>query len=295
MAAIIQAEHLVKKFGEVRAVDDISFSVEQGVLFAFLGGNGAGKTTTIRMISGQIPQDSGNIRMNGKILDEKREDLRGRIGVVHQESLLDRELSTLDNLRCRAALYGIKGLEFEKRLDELDQMLSFRGYEKKPLSKLSGGQKRKIDIVRALLHRPSILILDEPTIGLDPEARKGIWKVVKNLQQEESMTVFLTTHYMEEAKDADYIVIMKEGKTVAEGTPHELKTKYARDYLTIYGINREDADRLGIPYRPITGGFRFEIANLSEVVGGIQRNSELFRDFEVVKGSMDDVFLNVVR
>ena len=212
---------------------------------------------------------------------------------MFQNSVLDKALSVKDNLRSRAALYGITGAEFTKRLEELSKMLSFEDLLKRTLGKLSGGQLRRIDIARALLHRPKILILDEPTTGLDPQTRKIIWNVIDKLRRDENMTVFLTTHYMEEAADADYVVILDSGRLVAKGTPLELKNKYTGDFITIYNVEEETVKALGAKYEPIKDAFRLSVPNTAAATKLIVENPEVFKDFEITKGKMDDVFLTV--
>lgn len=233
---IIEIEHLSKSFKDVKAVQDLSFRVRKGELFAFLGVNGAGKSTTISMLCGQLQKDAGTIRVCGMDTEKGFDVISRKIGVVFQASALDAPLSARDNLRSRAALYGITGKAFEKRLSDLQEMLDFKAFADRPLKQLSGGQKRRIDIARALIHEPEILILDEPTTGLDPQTRKLLWNVISELRVKKQMTVFLTTHYMEEAADADYIIILDSGKIAAEGTPLELKNKYVGDYITLYGV-----------------------------------------------------------
>ena len=215
---IIEIENLSKSFKDVKAVSDLSFSVKKGELFAFLGINGAGKSTTISIICNQLKKDSGKIVIDGVDIDKNSESINSKLGVVFQASVLDGFLTVYDNLKNRAALYGIYGKEFEKRLDELSDILNFKDLLKRSVKKLSGGQRRKIDIARALFPHPKILILDEPTTGLDPQTRKNIWNVINKLRKEEQITVLLTTHYMEEAADADYVVIIDSGKKVASGT-----------------------------------------------------------------------------
>jgi len=293
MEKVITIENLNKSYGEVKAVRDLSFSVRRGELFAFLGVNGAGKSTTISMICGQLKKDSGSIFVCGEDVDKCFESISRRIGVVFQNSALDAQLSARDNLRSRAALYGITGKAFEKRFSELSEMLEFRDFADRPLAKLSGGQKRRIDIARALLHNPEILILDEPTTGLDPQTRKLLWSTIEVLRKEKQLTVFLTTHYMEEAADADYVVIIDSGMIAAEGTPLELKNKYVGDYVTLYNCSETEVEKLGLPYEKIRDAIRVSVPNTSAVTELISAHRELFVDYEVVKGKMDDVFLAV--
>lgn len=293
MEHIIEIEHLCKSFGDIKAVQDLSFIVNRGELFAFLGVNGAGKSTTISMLCGQLKKDSGKILVCGENVERNFEKISRKIGVVFQNSVLDAPLSVRDNLRSRASLYGIKGKDFEERLNELAQLLDFSDLLKRPLNKLSGGQKRRIDIARAILHKPEILILDEPTTGLDPQTRHLLWDVVNTLRKEKQMTVFLTTHYMEEAANADYIVILDSGKIAAKGTPLSLKNEYAGDYITLYGIDENEVKNLGIPYEEIKDAFRISVPNTGKATELILSQPQLFRDYEIIKGNMDDVFLAV--
>ena len=291
MNNIIEIKHLNKSFGDVHAVKDLSFCVKEGELFAFLGINGAGKSTTINIMCGQLGKDSGSITIDGSDLDKDMHRIKQELGVVYQASVLDNALSVVDNLASRAALYGITGKAFQARLEELAEQLQFRNLLKRPLGKLSGGQRRRIDIARALLHHPRILILDEPTTGLDPQTRKLLWDVISQLRVDEKMTVFLTTHYMEEAAEADYVVILDSGKIVAEGTPLALKNAYTGDYLTMYSIDEAAVKTLGLPYEPIRDAFRIAIPNTADATALICKYPELFRDYELTKGKMDDVFL----
>ena len=288
---IIEIKNLHKSFGEVHAVNDLSFCVKAGELFAFLGINGAGKSTTIDIICGQLAKDSGEVYINGKTHSQDRDGIKNSLGVVFQDSVLDKDLSVRDNLQSRAALYGINGKEFEKRLGELARLLDFVDLMKRPVGKLSGGQRRRIDVARALLHRPQILILDEPTTGLDPKTRSLLWQIIDDLRKQEGMTVFLTTHYMEEAADADYVIILDKGKIAAEGTPLDLKNRYAGDYITIYGENEEKIKLLGAPYEEIRDGYRLSVPDTAAATEMIVKHPEIFRDYEIIKGKMDDVFL----
>ncbi len=288
---IIQIEHLSKSFGDLKAVDDLSFNVKEGELFAFLGVNGAGKSTTISIMCGQQTKDSGKVFIGGKDLDESTEGIKRELGVVFQNSVLDKALSVRDNLRYRAALYGIKGAVFEKRRAELAELLDFADLMKRTVGKLSGGQRRRIDIARALLHSPEILILDEPTTGLDPQTRKLLWGAVSRLRKEQNMTVFLTTHYMEEAADADYVIILDSGRIVAEGTPLQLKNKYTGDFITLYGATEDEARLLGTSPEKIPGAYRIEVEDTAHATELIIKHPEIFRDYEITKGKMDDIFL----
>lgn len=295
MGNIIEIRHLHKSFGEVKAVNDLSFRVKEGELFAFLGVNGAGKSTTISMICGQLGKDAGEIVIDGKNPQEDMDSIKESLGVVFQNSVLDKQLSVLDNLKSRAALYGIAGRAFEERLCELNELLGLKELLKRTVGKLSGGQRRRIDIARAILHKPKILILDEPTTGLDPQTRRAVWGVVDSLRKNENMTVFLTTHYMEEAADADYVVILDAGRIAAEGTPLELKNAYTGDFITLYHVQGPDVERLGAAYEKIgaDGTYRIAVPDTAAATSLILAHPELFSDYEIVKGKMDDVFLAV--
>ena len=290
---IIEISHLNKAFGSVKAVNDLSFHVRPGELFAFLGVNGAGKSTTISIMCGQLKADSGSVKISGLDADKDIAGITRRLGVVFQGSVLDKPLSVRDNLESRAALYGITGKAFENRLRELCELLDFSDLLDRSVGKLSGGQRRRIDIARALLHSPEILILDEPTTGLDPQTRKLLWSVVRSLRETENMTVFLTTHYMEEAADADYVVILDSGSIAAEGTPLALKNAYTGDYITLYGVQPEALDSLGLKYEALRDAYRVSVPNTAAATKLITEHPGLFDDFEITKGKMDDVFLAV--
>ena len=287
----IEIKNLTKTFKEVKAVDNLSFRVKQGEFFAFLGVNGAGKSTTISIMCGQLKKDNGTVVINGTNIDEGIDKIRKEIGVVFQSSVLDGPLTVKDNLETRAALYGITAKKFNERVEELCSLLDFKDLLKRDFNKLSGGQKRKIDIARALLHHPNILILDEPTTGLDPQTRKLIWQVIHSLRQKENITVFLTTHYMEEVADADYVVILDSGKIVAQGTPLELKNNYTGDFITIYNVEEDKVKILNKPYKKIRDAYRIEVKDTREAKELILKHPDIFIDFEIIKGKMDDVFL----
>lgn len=296
MKEIISVRNLKKYFGEVRAVDDLSFGVREGELFAFLGLNGAGKSTTINVICGVLKKDSGEVLVDGTDADGDASAVKSKIGVVFQESVLDRELSVSDNLRFRAALYGITGRAFAARLGELSGLLDLEGLLKRPLGKLSGGQRRRIDIARALLHKPKILILDEPTTGLDPQTRRMVWNCIGRLRRETGLTVFLTTHYMEEAAEADYVVILDGGRVAASDTPVGLKNAYASDFIRVYEKTPALAEliaREGLAAEERRDYTLIEVPSVAEAKRLLLTCPDAFPDFEVEKGKMDDVFLKV--
>lgn len=293
MQKAVEIISLRKSFGEILAVDDLSFSASKGELFAFLGVNGAGKSTTISCLSGAIKKDGGKIIIDGIDQDQSLEKANRKLGVVFQHSILDKPLSVYDNLEMRASLYGIVGEEFKNKLKEICSLLEMEKFLKRPLGKLSGGQRRRVDIARALISDPEILILDEPTTGLDPITRKLVWKTVNDMRKQKGMTVILTTHYMEEASEADNVVIINGGKKVAEGTPLELKTKYTGDFLSVYNADEKDIIALNKKYEKIAGGFKIFLKNTNEATDLIVKNPQVFNDYELQKGKMDDVFLAV--
>ena len=293
MSNSIEIKNLYKSFGDVKAVQDLSFCVKEGELFAFLGVNGAGKSTTINILCGQLKKDSGKVFVDGTDLDDDVNFAKQSIGVVFQSSVLDSALSVYDNLQSRASLYGIIGEDFKARLNELASLLNFADLLKRPVGKLSGGQRRRIDIARALLHHPKILILDEPTTGLDPQTRKTLWGVISALRTSENMTVLLTTHYMEEAVDADYVVIIDSGKISAEGTPLALKNAYTGDFIYLYNVDETEVKALQLPYEQLRDCFRIAVDSTAKATDVILQNPKLFVDYEITKGKMDDVFLAV--
>lgn len=291
MDNIIEIKDLHKSFGDVHAVNGLSITVERGQLFAFLGLNGAGKSTTISIMCGHETKDHGKIYIDGFDLDENLDKVKSEIGVVFQFSVLDKVLTVKDNLQSRASLYGLSKKQYEDRLAEIDKLLNIKPLLNRVFGKLSGGEKRRVDIARALLNNPKLLILDEPTTGLDPQTRKKVWDTINKLRKDRKITVFLTTHYMEETTDADYVVILDKGKIVGEGTPPELKNRYTGDFVLLYNVKKEDVEKLGLPYKKIVGGYKISVENLSVATELIKKHSKLFVDYEVIKGNMDDVFL----
>lgn len=296
MENIVEIKNLKKYFKEVKAVDDISFKIKQGELFAFLGLNGAGKSTTINIISGVLKKDSGQVLVCGQDTDTNMDAIKPSLGIVFQHSVLDAKLSVKDNLKYRAALYGIKNEQFNQNLQFLATKLQFSDLLSRPLGKLSGGQKRRIDIARALIHQPKILILDEPTTGLDPVTRMLVWNLINELRATQNLTVLLTTHYMEEAADADYVVIIDSGKIVATGSPTYLKNTYATDFINLYKYDKK-LDKIieasGYPASVVAGHLQLQVPNTAAAKQFILTNEKLIDDFEVIKGKMDNVFLNV--
>ena len=221
--------------------------------------------------------------------------LKNQIGVVFQDSVLDKTLTVYENLKFRAGFYGIFGQDFKARYQELEKLFDLAEIKNQKIQKLSGGQKRRVDIARAIIHQPKILILDEPTTGLDPGTRSKVWRIISKLREDLKMTIFLTTHYMEEAADADYVTILDKGRIIAEGTPLELKTQYATDVLHLYGIDESEVKKLKLPYQKIHKDFQIKVKNSAVVTQLIVKNPELFQDFELIKSTLDDVFLAVTK
>ena len=292
MNNILEIKNLKKYFGDIKAVDDISFSVKDGELFSFLGLNGAGKSTTINIICDVYKKDCGEVWIDGDNIS-KSNQYKSKIGVVYQESVLDKKLSVKDNLESRAALYGIFNKDFEKRLKEIDELFDIKDFLKKPVGKLSGGQRRRVDIARAIIHNPKILILDEPTTGLDPQTRKIVWSALNLMRKQFGTTIFLTTHYMEEAADSNNIVIIDSGKIIAQGSPLSLKNKYTGDFIRIYNSTEEEVKKLNMNYERLPECYKIEVENTAAATNLILKFPEIFKDYEITKGKIDDVFLAV--
>lgn len=295
--AILEVKHLKKTFKKIAAVKDLSFAVKRGSFFAFLGENGAGKSTTIKMIAGILPPDSGAILRDGKDISEfsekERIEEQKKFGLVFQNSVLDSPLSVKENLLTRARLYGMKKENAEKRIEELANRLSFSSLLKRPLKPFSGGERRRIDIARALLLKPKLLILDEPTTGLDPETRKALWGELERLRKEENLTLFLTTHYMEEAEDADDVIILEKGEIAAKGSAEELRKKYTKTYLHLYGVRKEELTLIN-PIEKTSSGVRITCQDSQEAYSLLSMHPEWLSRFEVKEGGMDEVFLQVI-
>lgn len=299
MKTAIEIENLSKSYGNLKAVDNISFYVEQGSLFAFLGPNGAGKSTTISILNTFLKPDSGNVRIGGRVLGKDDSKIRSEIGAVFQESLLDPLLSVKDNLTFRGSFYGLRGKALKEAVNNAAEKTGVTEFLSRPYGKLSGGQRRRADIARALLNTPKILFLDEPTTGLDPQTRLAVWETVQKLQKESGITVFLTTHYLEEAENADYVVIMDGGKIAAKGTPVELKTEYVSDILRLYPINEKSGDlenllkNYGIYFTESKDSLQIPIASTFSALPLIEQTREYVFDYEVHKGTMDSLFVAV--
>ena len=292
---ILDVKNLKKHFKEIKAVDDISFYVRRGSLFAFLGQNGAGKSTTIKMITTLLTKDEGEVLLNG---NKSESYVREKIGVVFQENVLDDLLTVKENLILRGTFYLKEKEVVLKRYNELVLELDLKNLENQKFKILSGGQKRRVEIARALFSNPELLILDEPTTGLDPETRLVVWRLIEKLRTEKGVTVFLTTHYMEEAANADYVVIIHRGKIVAEGTPAMLKNDYSKDYFKVIPKNKEELlkylNNNNKVFKKIADQYYVEINNTKDAIELVLNIKDNIKTFEVTKGTLDDVFVNVV-
>jgi len=296
MDDVIQVEHLIKYYGSLLAVDDISFNVKRGSLFAFLGTNGAGKTTTINILSTLLKMNSGRVVIDGMELGKDDRKIRSSIGIVFQDGVLDNLLTVRENLLTRGSFYDIDSISLKKRINEVSEITGCSEFIDRRYGKLSGGQKRRADIARALINKPCILFLDEPTTGLDPKTRVSIWKTISDMQKQLGMTVFLTTHYMEEAANADTVTIIHKGRIIESGTPHELKERYSRDTLKIYDPSSELCDYLNnrkIEFQLANTVLTMETTGAKQVIGILNEIRDMVDSFEYVHGNMDDVFLKV--
>ena len=298
---MISVDHLQKAYGRVRAVDDLSFAVDAGSVFAFLGTNGAGKSTTISCMTTTIRADSGSIIINGNRVGAHDDRVKRDIGVVFQDSFLDQALTPRENLMLRGGLYGtMTDRELFRRIGELAGIVDLSDFIDRRHSRLSGGQKRRVDIARALLHHPSVLFLDEPTSGLDPHSREKVWRAISTLRETVGLTVFLTTHYMEEAENATQVMIIDHGRSVAEGTPIELRAKYSTTLLRGRITTSDGWDHVG---RVLTGyeltysrndqTLEVQLADGQSAMSVAQALSDVLADVEIRHGSMNQVFLRL--
>ena len=296
MNPVIKVDGLKKYFGDVKAVDDISFQVEKGELFGFLGINGAGKSTTINMLCTLYPPTAGKAEICGFPVGKEDEEIRKRIGVVYQNNCLDDRLTVAENLFVRGVLYEKDTRKLRTGIERICGILDLDDVYHRRYAKLSGGQKRRCEIARALVNAPEIMFLDEPTTGLDPATRKKVWESLEKLRKEENMTIFLTTHYMEEAARASHIAIMDAGRLKEYGTPFSLKENYAKDKLRLFPCSAALEKRLGemeIEYRKKEDCFVVPVPESMAALPVLDGVKEFIDGFEMVQGSMDDVFLNV--
>ncbi|WP_022777410.1 ABC transporter ATP-binding protein [Butyrivibrio sp. AE3009] len=293
----IELKNIAKRYGSFRAVDNLSFEIKQGDFVGFLGVNGAGKSTTVNMMSTILTPDEGEAYLCGYRLGKEDMEIRKSIGVVYQSNVLDDLFTVKENIVTRSRMLGLDDRTIKARLSDLSDILKLQDIMNKRYRVLSGGQKRRCEIAFALMHSPKILFLDEPTTGLDPATRVDVWEAVEQLRSNTDMTVFLTTHYMEEAQSADKIIIINQGKKLAEGTPFELKERFAKDSLKLY-FDESSRNRvlevvgkdnlIATSYGGcVESDNPFAAAETARALRGIVEG------FEIIQGKMDDVFLNV--
>ncbi len=296
MEKIIEVKNLVKNYNDVKAVRDISFSVNKGEFFAFLGVNGAGKSTTINILCTVLEKTSGKITIGGYDLDTQKNKIKNLIGIVFQNSVLDKQLTVKENLVSRASYYGYSKKEIKERIAELTEIFELEEILNRRYAKLSGGQRRRVDIARALINKPEILFLDEPTTGLDPMTRSKVWEIIHTLRKETGLTVFLTTHYMDETADCDNVVVIDSGEISANDSPNMLKMQYAHNSLIWYTEKSENTEKLlqteNLEFEYIADAYKIKLKNIEMATHLIRKYDEI-NDYEVIKGNMDDVFLNV--
>jgi len=297
MEKMIEVSNLKKNYGEIKAVNDISFYVEGGKLFSFLGPNGAGKSTTIDILCTLLKADTGEVTVDGLLVGRDDAKIRRSIGVVFQNSVLDPLLTVRENLSIRASFYATNKNDIKAAVDNAAAAAEISDFINRPFGKLSGGQRRRADIARAFLNTPKILFLDEPTTGLDPQTRKSVWETIRQLKEKTGMTVFLTTHYMEEAADSDYVIVIDNGVISAKGTPGELKEQYAYDILRLYAKDEtglaDELTRLRVDYRTAGRQYTVTLPSTLAALPFLQECSAYIEGFEVLGGTMDDAFIGI--
>ncbi|EAF6638116.1 ABC transporter ATP-binding protein [Listeria monocytogenes] len=298
---MIKLTNVVKKFGKIEAVKGINLEVEKGSLFAFLGENGAGKSTTLSMICTESEPTSGEIYIDDEKLTFKNRKLfRQKLGVVFQENVLDDLLTVRENLYNRASLYGKTKAEITERLALVSSIMGIEDILNRRFEKLSGGQKRRAEIARAIMHDPEILLLDEPTTGLDPKTRVSVWKIIDYLREELGMTVFLTTHYLEEAKDADQLAVIHKGKIIAQGTPTNIRSRFSVDKIFFYDAKVAELQKImkkaNLPFKVSKATMRVDVITQDvEILAILNQAAGLYGSFEVIKGNLDDAFISMIK
>jgi len=293
----IEVENFTKKFGDFSAVDTISFSVEQGSIFAFLGPNGAGKSTTINTLCTILSKTHGELRINGNDVTTQKEKVRKDIGIVFQESTLDGKLTVEENLKLHCDFYKVPKAEVSGRIDFVLELVDIMDWKKAPVESLSGGMKRRTEIARGLAHFPKVLFLDEPTAGLDPQTRTNVWDYIQKLQKQKNITIFLTTHYMDEAEICDKVAIIDHGGIVAHDTPYNLKKKYTS---TTMKIKTSDHDTLvryledhSLGFKENNGRLAVHVTEMGDIVRIISSFGSAIDDIEINKGTLNDVFIAI--
>ncbi|MDR0325972.1 MAG: ATP-binding cassette domain-containing protein [Oscillospiraceae bacterium] len=294
---IITVENFVKKYGGFTAVNNINFEVDEGHIFAFLGPNGAGKSTTISTLCTIFEKTEGRLTIDGKDVTTQKNDVRAAIGVVFQDSTLDKKMTVEENLKMHCVFYKVPKREVDERIQFVLKLVDLLEWRKKSVSSLSGGMKRRVEIARGLMHYPKVLFLDEPTTGLDPQTRAHVWEYVHKLQKEKNITIFLTTHYMDEAEICDKVAIIDHGKIIAHDTPFELKKQYTKDRAYITTLNPPALESLlnerGIRFIAKEKYHRIDVEDTAELLDVLAMCKEDIGDIEIRKGTLNDVFLEL--
>ncbi|ALV22105.1 MULTISPECIES: ABC transporter ATP-binding protein [Carnobacterium] len=299
MKPIIEVKNYTKKYGDFTAVDNVSFEVEEGSVFAFLGPNGAGKSTTINTLCTMMEKTSGTLLIDGKDVSKEKDEVRKAIGVVFQSQTLDEKMTISENLNMHCVFYSIPKKEVKDRIHFVLELVDLLDWKDKNVSSLSGGMKRRVEIARALLHYPKVLFLDEPTTGLDPQTRNRMWEYITKLQKEKNITIFLTTHYMDEAEICDHVAIMDDGKIMVDDTPENLKQQYTKDKATLHVSSPEKfeealtKEHVGYQREKETFYVDVDAANIQTFLDFIQPFKNEIQDLEIKKGTLNDVFLKI--
>jgi ABC-2 type transport system ATP-binding protein len=294
---IIEVENFTKKYGNFTAVDNISFTVDEGSVFAFLGPNGAGKSTTINTLCTIFGKTDGTLRIDGKCVSTQRDEVRSAIGVVFQDSTLDKKMTIEENLRMHSVFYDIPRNEVDGRIDLVLDLVELREWKKRTVGSLSGGMKRRVEIARGIMHYPRVLFLDEPTTGLDPQTRSHVWEYIVKLAREKNITVFLTTHYMDEAEICDKVAVMDHGRIIAHDTPYNLKRQYTKDTAYITTNNPDHTEDLlkakKMEFEKKEGSYRIDADNVGRTLDILTELKENITGIEIRKGTLNDVFLRI--
>lgn len=297
MSDIIAVKNFTKKYGNYTAVNDVTFSVKEGDIFAFLGPNGAGKSTTINTLCTIFEKTLGTLTIDGKDVTTQKDEVRKTIGIVFQESTLDNKMTVEENLKMHCIFYKVPKEEIDERIGFVLSLVDLLEWQKSPVSSLSGGMKRRVEIARSLIHYPKVLFLDEPTTGLDPQTRANMWEYILKLQKEKNITIFLTTHYMDEAEVCHKIAIMDEGKIIENDTPYNLKKKYTKDTANISTMDETALERLltenNLTYKKKNDYISVDVKNLPNFLNVISIEKNNITDLEIKKGTLNDVFLEI--
>lgn len=297
MKPIIEVANFTKRYNDFIAVNDISFQVDEGSVFAFLGPNGAGKSTTINTLCTIFEKTAGTLLIDGKDVSRQKSAVRSTIGVVFQDSTLDAKMTIDENLKMHSVFYNIPAKEVEERIHFVLKLVDLLGERRKLVGALSGGMKRRVEIARGLMHYPKVLFLDEPTTGLDPQTRSHIWSYIMQLQKERNITIFLTTHYMEEAEICNKIAIIDNGTIVAHDTPYALKKEYTKDKAYITTEKGPELEQLlaqyGLEYVIKSGYYKVDAEDIHSLLQVLSVQKDVISDIEIKKGTFNDVFLEI--